>query len=500
MKTLYLAATFAVLFALHLTTTQASTVTPGDAISGGIGYRWTVGLGGIDSATFSRHVGAWSWEDDSLTLPGPIPVGWQHQSDWVALTLAASATVTVHLQRDAFVSQPIAGDPGHLAETDSMYPSFTIFGGLDNDLAPQAFADAENGGDPTHDWHWYNNDRNVVWAEDLSYLGHVSNSTDTSSEATFALPAGSYSIAIGSNAASGNPARQGYRATLTSVPEPGSALLLAAGLGLLGLRRRRVSAGGKNLALVAAAVLLLPLGAEAHITYSGRNFGVFAGGEAPVTILNQAVSGAFGWADGTDADFGDAHRLRAFRFTLTANTTVTIGVQATAFGANIAGVLPGFSIFSGLVHLSPAQNDHDTAPVSLAWLASLPGPAKEGVFSALTDWKVGNDDGVTFADLSSLTYMGHAVDGTAANYGSAPGIVGDGLADSAVTGTFNLPAGDYSFIVGGADYASGIGAVAPFQGYGINTTLTAAPEPTTGLMLLLGLGTLALRRQRTPLA
>ncbi len=236
----------AVLAALSTNTgLRAGTVTPRDSLApivGGIGYRWTVLLGETDSASASRHVGAWSWEDQSLFGVGDDPVGWTHTSDWVALTLTSATTFTLRLERDANVSQPISGDPLHLADTESFYPSFTIWSGWDNDLMPADVATALGYVPATaNDHHTWNNDGAVVWAEDLTYVGCVSNSLATSAEATYTLPAGQYSIALGSNAAATDPDRQGYRATFTSVPELGTAAMLLAGLGTLALRRRRTS-------------------------------------------------------------------------------------------------------------------------------------------------------------------------------------------------------------------------------------------------------------------
>jgi hypothetical protein len=262
---------------------------------------------------------------------------------------------------------------------------------------------------------------------------------------------------------------------------------------------------------LAAACVLAPLSAHAHIGYTGRNFGAFSGGEAPVTIENQNASGSFGWATATDADFGDSHRLRAYRFTLNTALTFSISIEGMAYSTtsgttgvtttHIAGLLPGFSVYSGLAHIAPDKADHDGAQISLDYLAGLPGPAKEGAFRSLNDWTIGND-GPEFnptypaASLSHFKYVGHAVDGTAANFGSEPGILGDGLADGSVTGTFSLPAGDYSFFVGGADFASGVGAVAPYQTYGIRATFAPVPEPATAALGLLGASAILFRRRR----
>ena len=254
-----------------------------------------------------------------------------------------------------------------------------------------------------------------------------------------------------------------------------------------------------------AALAVLSLSASAHIGYGGRNFGTLSGLEAQsVTIANQAVSGNFGWADATDFNFGDSHKARAFRFRLDNAATVrfSVAAKADATATSIGGLLPGFSIYQGLAHLSPFSADHDGAAISVAYLASLPGEVKEGAWVATGDFKIGNDGNAAgAAALSSFVFQGYAVDGTAANFSNAnPTVVGDGLADGQVTASFALAAGDYSIFVGGADYwAQNPSNPNLAKSYGLSATLSVTPVPeaqTWALMLagLAGLGALARRR------
>ncbi|HWB06092.1 MAG TPA: hypothetical protein VG796_23930 [Verrucomicrobiales bacterium] len=247
-----------------------------------------------------------------------------------------------------------------------------------------------------------------------------------------------------------------------------------------------------------SAIALCLLGcatANAHISYTGRNFGTFAGGEAPVTILDKVIAGNWAWADGTDDDYGPSEYVRAYRFTLMYDARVTFDISATTTGGTVLGdLLPGFSFYRGLAHLPPALLDHDENLVSEEWRNSQPGVPKEGNFRALGDWKIGNDAGLTAADLSSFTFMGYGVDGTSANFGPTPGIVGDGLADGHIIKTFNVPAGDYTLFIGGADYAAQVGG--DLTGRGVNVTLSVIPEPAVVVLLLPAVASLLLGRRR----
>lgn len=238
----------------------------------------------------------------------------------------------------------------------------------------------------------------------------------------------------------------------------------------------------KVVGILSAICAALP--AQAHISYSGRNLGVFSEVGGMATISNQTVSSNFGWADGLDADFGDSHRLRAFRFTLTEATTVTLTAEAFAAATpvSLGGLLPGFSIYSGLAHLPPSQADYDYSPATQSYLSSLPGVPKEGAFRAMDDWQMTNDTGDPF---SIFHYMGSAFDADL-----------NGMA----SGSFMLAAGDYSVFIGGVNYVAQIGALTPYPAYGLKVTLDVAaapvPEPETYAMLLAGLGLVGFAARR----
>jgi len=213
-------------------------VVAGDPLTGGIGYRWTVTMDGEDVFSFTRHVGAWAWEDTPLFTSGQPPVGWTHNSDWVALKLEVSSYVTLRLTNASGV--PNIGDPSGFAGTN-LFPGMTIYSGWDNDLAPQAFADANNEGIPVDNWHSYVNRGNIDWAEDAQYFAHLEPNGTHVIEATMFMAAGEYSIVFGGKSPSGSPEpRQGYEATFTTsaVPEPSTAWMALAG-GIASFVRRR---------------------------------------------------------------------------------------------------------------------------------------------------------------------------------------------------------------------------------------------------------------------
>jgi len=268
--------------------------------------------------------------------------------------------------------------------------------------------------------------------------------------------------------------------------------------------------------LVACAILAIAgTKALAHISYTGRNFGTLII-SADVSNTTQVVSSGFGWADATDADWGDSHRGRFFRFNLTNTLAGDQGVRITV-SRNLLGTggtngtfLPAFSLFSGLAHLS-SPLAHDRSALSVQWLrqqfgtnsTGLGGSGKEGSLNALGDWAIGNSVSEYVIDpsdsLEFFTYIAHAADGTSANFGNVAGIVGDGTADGFVTATFTgLAAGDYSLFVGGANYDLQTTEIGPttYPTYGINVTVGLVPEPSTSSLVLGSAALLGLLRRR----
>jgi len=218
------------------------------------------------------------------------------------------------------------------------------------------------------------------------------------------------------------------------------------------------------------AALLLGAGtASAHISYTNRDFGTLVPNAAPVTISNQTVTGNYGWADGTDEDNADSHKVRYYRFTLAAPAYVTIRFSGSTNGATRDGTIkPGFSIYQGLAHVAPITTapgspDYDTSPISMAYRAQLEttlGRTVEGCFHALKNWRIGgeNQPGPTFdfdaADgLSTFVFKGYAADGDSTLFGSTAGVIGDGNANGTITKSIYLQAGNYTVAVGGVNYA-----------------------------------------------
>ncbi len=298
----------------------------------------------------------------------------------------------------------------------------------------------------------------------------------------------------------------------------------------------------KSLFILSAGLVACLSSVSAHVSVSSDRT-LNAGN--PIdggTFINdvRTVSSSFGWADGTDDNWGDSHRTTPFKFTLATVQTVTISVARRDFvgqtGANFS-LLPGFSLFQTPQFLS---STHDTGAPTRAYLTGLFGTAevgesyvdsnsnsiwnvgesfadgngngvydgpgidgsgKKGAFRSLAPWKI-YQDVAPFGEMNISTVIGHAADGTSANYGNVSGINGDGIADGFVTATFDLAVGDYYLFVGGANYGAQLTEAAVFGAssnafptYGIGVTVSAIPEPTSLAFFALGVGGLVLARR-----
>lgn len=239
---------------------------------------------------------------------------------------------------------------------------------------------------------------------------------------------------------------------------------------------------------------LVSVPAMAHIF--PKNFGTFDGTFAASAFANSGVSNNFGWIDGTDADWGDTHKLTTYTFTLTHGADVQLTFQEKANASGGLGIIPGFSLYQGLPHLLPANADHDFSPGStIIRDIDSGGLFTEGAFKALTSFRITNDGDDLGLSPTNFTYIGHAYDGSA-DYGTGVIPGGDGVFDHTVTGLFHLAAGSYTAFVGGSDYAS---QSAASHAYGILGTIAVSPvpEPETYAMLLAGLGLMgAVARRR----
>ena len=221
---------------------------------------------------------------------------------------------------------------------------------------------------------------------------------------------------------------------------------------------------------------------EAHLTYTGRDFGAFSGQtNGTKSITNQTVTGNYGWADAADGILGDSHRGRAFRFHLdnTALVSFTVAANPTT---NLLILTPAFSIYSGLAAVNPLppsqttnppSADHDFGDASAAWrtwwvqqnldpLATDPS-ATDGSWNALGEWKIGGDGDVPgdFSQLTTFIYRGSAV---ATNAGGT------------ASGSFLLLAGDYTVMIGGNDIANKTAGTA-LTAHGLSVMLTVTPAP-----------------------
>jgi hypothetical protein len=251
---------------------------------------------------------------------------------------------------------------------------------------------------------------------------------------------------------------------------------------------RRAARFANCFASLGAALVAIST-AEAHLTYTGRDFGSYSGlTNASRAITNQAVTGNYGWADAADGILGDSHRARAFRFHLDNEALVTLTVSAnpSATTNSVRGLTPAFSVYAGLAAVvpfpasettNPPSADHDFGEASTAWRIwwvqqnldplATDASATDGSWNALGDWKIGGDGDLPgdFSQLTSLAYIGSA----ASTNSSGP-----------VTGRFILPAGDYTILIGGNDISNKTSDTA-MAAHGIAATFTVTPAPTLSI-------------------
>ncbi|MCB1206162.1 MAG: hypothetical protein KDN18_18015 [Verrucomicrobiae bacterium] len=253
---------------LNLTNAGAATVSETDPVpnvtdpvpDGGVGYKWTVLLGGNDRADLEGVVGAWSWDEDAFP---ETTRGWTHTSNWVALRLQRSSEVTIRLFRKENVPNPAGGVGGNI-----LFPAFSIYRGWDGD-----------GGD----LHTYNNRGNVEWAEDLTYLTHVENNgSETSVKLTLELPAGLYSLALGGNSPSTNREPvQGYGFTVMSKPVEGPSIEIKGGTRRLTLKPSAEISGSIANVDRARSLRMRHNGRTSLVTMKGGNWSATVDGLKP---------------------------------------------------------------------------------------------------------------------------------------------------------------------------------------------------------------------------
>jgi hypothetical protein len=257
------------------------------------------------------------------------------------------------------------------------------------------------------------------------------------------------------------------------------------------------------IAAIAAFAGFVP-GQESSAHIVPLNLGSFDGSVAATvagsgTGVNGGVTGNYGWIDGADGDWGDTHKLAYYAFTLTgtaADITLTFQGKSNAFGG--PGLIPGFTLYSGVAHGATADHDFSVGSelIRAADCAATSGcTTTEGSFRALTTFRITNDADPAGTSPSVFTYVGHAYDGNAVTlpgansplYDNNPYLVlgGDGVADGVVSHLFpHLAPGNYLAFVGGAAYTTQTNQTTR----GVGATLTITPVPIPAAVWLFGSG------------
>jgi hypothetical protein len=200
-----------------------------------------------------------------------------------------------------------------------------------------------------------------------------------------------------------------------------------------------------------------------------------------ISISNIATDS--GWAAGTSPELGDAHHIRAFRFTLAEAGLATLRAQS-----GTSGFFPGFSLYSGLLNLT-GGSPYDGAALTVDYLENVLGQDTSEGYRALNSLGkviMFNDAG----NKSEIDHVGNAADGTSANFGNAAGIWGDGMLDGVVERSFWLEAGDYTVFLGGANIHGTESA-----NQGASLSLSVIPEPSGVMLIGLSVACFVFRRR-----
>lgn len=249
MKSIFLSG--AAYFGSAILTQAATVVAPGDtnSIPGVVSFSYDsyYVLGQDHQATWVSDTDAYSWDHPNLASANPAlgnQTGWTHLTRWVAFTLTEAANLTIRLDRATGVQIPDQGNPGEFVSAGAdLIPAFTLWSGVE-----AVSEDASLGlGDPQGGHRWDNDGDQTAWADQLSYVAHEGNDAGADFvEASYSLAAGHYTINIaGHKPGAFDPGflagdlRKGFSASLTTIPEPGSAALFGFTALISILRRRR---------------------------------------------------------------------------------------------------------------------------------------------------------------------------------------------------------------------------------------------------------------------
>lgn len=296
----------------------------------------------------------------------------------------------------------------------------------------------------------------------------------------------------------------------------------------------------KNLLLTAGLFLIAMLAnreALAHISYVNLQTNTFmhtttVNPDGSTTYNNNymTVQSNGGWADATDADWGNSHDIVSwskFQITNPGGALVdlsVIGDSSNRYYSNgsyntegigslrsVGGMTPAFSLFSGLL----PNSSHDDSVIHA-------GDGKEGAFQALADTTMGNGIG----DIWGYDEFGNEV-----LISSNPGTVGtidylthagsvDGGATSISLSDYYLAPGWYTLVIGGSCYLCQVPDLEDYdlndpaqealflardedayikRGFGVSLNIAPVPVPAAAWLMssgLIGLVSLGKRKAK----